>query len=219
MRKKREKSLWSISSYLWLNLCFQIQTGVRLISGMAVTECKMQLKDTGFSYAAPDTFTWGLIQTPSSKTLMWSRTHGFHSHRFIPLLCVLNRSLVLSSVGSPIPLLILSHGALLPVDLIPLSPPALEPHTIPLLSFSRLWGPLSKLNPCSFTCQLWTSRHYVGDLILRKISWNGPPRIVVAQESSLIYWIIITNFANIQSILLYDFNILATVIRFITVNL
>lgn len=73
----------------------------------------MQLKDTGFSYAVSDTFTWGLIQTPSSKTFMWSRTHGSHSHRFIPVLCVLNRSLVLSSVGSPIPLLTLSHGALL----------------------------------------------------------------------------------------------------------
>lgn len=50
---------------------------------------------------------------------MWSRTHGSHSHRFIPLLCVLNRSLVLSSVGSPIPLQTLSHGALLRVGLIP----------------------------------------------------------------------------------------------------
>lgn len=49
---------------------------------------------------------------------MWSRTHGFYSHRFIPLFCVLNRSLVLSSVGSPIPLLTLSHGALLRLGLI-----------------------------------------------------------------------------------------------------
>lgn len=117
--KNEGKKLWSISSYLWLNLCFQIWAGVRLISGMAVTEYKMQLKDTGFSYAVPDTFTWGLIQTPSSKTFIWSRTHGSHSHCFIPLLCVLNRSLVLSSVGSPIPLLTLSHGALLLVGLIP----------------------------------------------------------------------------------------------------
>lgn len=117
--KNDKKNLWSISSYLWLNLCFRIQAAVWLISGMAVTEYKMQLKDTGFSYAVPDTFTWGLIQTPSSKTFMWSRTHGFHSHRFILLLCVLNRSLVLSSVGSPIPLLTLSHGALLRVGLIP----------------------------------------------------------------------------------------------------
>lgn len=113
-REEKKTFLWSISSYLWPNLCFQM-----LISGMAVTEYKMQLKDTGFSYAVPDTFTWGLIQTPSSKTFMWSRTHGFHSHRFIPLLCVLNRSLVLSSVGSPIPLLKLSHGALLRLGLIP----------------------------------------------------------------------------------------------------
>lgn len=119
MKEKWEKKVWSTSSYLWLNLCFQIRTGVRLISGMAVTEYKMQLRDTGFSYTIPDTFTWSLIQTPTSKTFMWSRTHGSHSHRFIPLLCVLNRSSVLSSVGSPIPLLTLSHGALLRVGLNP----------------------------------------------------------------------------------------------------
>lgn len=175
--KNEKKTLWSISSYLWLNLCFQIQAGVWLISGMAVTEYKMQLKETDFSYAVPDTFTWGLIWTPSSKTFMWSRTHGSYSHRFIPFFCVLNRLSVLSSVGSPIPLLTLIHGALLRLGLISSVASSTGAAHYPSVVFL---SPMSQLNPCSFTCHLCTSTHWAEDLI----SWNCPPHMVVAHESS-----------------------------------
>lgn len=78
-----------------------------------------------------------LNPSPSFKTLMWSGTHGSHSHRFILLFCVLNRSSVLSSLGSPIPLLTHSPGALLG--------PAHHPHPLScVLPLSCLRGPPSR---------------------------------------------------------------------------
>lgn len=82
-----------------------------------------------------------LNPSPSFKTLMWSGTHGSHSHRFILLFCVLNRSSVLSSLGSPIPLLTHSLGALLGPGT---SPPSSELRAAPLLSLSCLRGPPSR---------------------------------------------------------------------------